>query len=217
MDKKAKYYSIMVVPHDARGGPVSLKIPASWVYAAGSFLLFSFVLAASSVVYSTFISRRLVNYAETISKNKAQRVIISSFSDKTNQVSKAIDELAARDNELRKLLGLKGWQNKIRLNDNAVDFEQLNVRVAERKTSLDELKSWVGLVQSRLASTPSSWPVRGRLSSGFGYRASPWRGFHAGLDIRAPYGSPIRATAPGVVSYAGWRNGYGKTVEANHG
>ena len=40
---------------------------------------------------------------------------------------------------------------------------------------------------------------------------------HTGVDIKASMGAPVRSTAPGIVSYSGWRQGYGKTVEIDHG
>lgn len=217
----------MIVPHDARGRPVSLKIPASWVYTTVFAAIFSLLVVGSSVVYSTLLSRRLVHYADTLSRNRQQQEVINSFSDKTEQVARAIDELVKEDNELRKLLGLKGWQSKIKLVTDRVSGEVKGEKVSfelsladdkleERKQSLEELKKWVDMVRSRFASTPSTWPIYGRLVSFFGYRSYPWRGFHAGVDIKAYYGAPARATAAGVVTYVGWRRGYGKTVEINH-
>lgn len=223
MDSKPKFYTFMIVPHDARGRPISLKIPVSWVYATASVLLFSFLLVGSSIIYSTFLSRRLVHYANTLSKNREQLEVISSFSDKTDKVAKAIQELAQKDNELRKLLGLKGWQSKIRLSVDkrskkvSHELELADIKLAERRKSLEELKQWVNVVRSRFASTPSTWPIYGRLVSWFGYRSYPWRGFHAGIDIQAYRGAPVRATAAGMVSYIGWHRGYGKTVEISHG
>ena len=58
------------------------------------------------------------------------------------------------------------------------------------------------------------------ISSGFGYRRDPFRGtaaMHSGLDFRAPMGSPIHAAADGRVAFVGWKNGYGKVVEIDHG
>lgn len=58
------------------------------------------------------------------------------------------------------------------------------------------------------------------ISSGFGYRRDPFTGaaaMHAGLDFRAPHGSPINAAAAGVVSFVGVKSGYGKVVEISHG
>jgi murein DD-endopeptidase MepM/ murein hydrolase activator NlpD len=59
-----------------------------------------------------------------------------------------------------------------------------------------------------------------RVSSGFGRRFHPifknWRA-HTGTDFAAPTGTRVLAVADGVVTFAGWRNGYGKTVEIRHG
>jgi murein DD-endopeptidase MepM/ murein hydrolase activator NlpD len=66
-----------------------------------------------------------------------------------------------------------------------------------------------------------SAPVAGApTSSPFGLRADPFTGLpahHAGLDLAAPEGTPVEASAPGVVVQAGWRPGYGLAVELDHG
>ncbi len=69
---------------------------------------------------------------------------------------------------------------------------------------------------------PALWPVMGSISSPFGSREDPILGggegeFHKGVDISAPWGTPIRATADGVVESAGYGNGYGKEVVIDHG
>ena len=216
----------MIVPHDAEGRPISLKIPAGWLRTASFLALFSLLLVGSTLVYSTILSRKLVSYADTMSRNLQQQVVINSFSDQTSRVSRAIEELVQQDNELRSLLGLKGWESKIKLSSDRVspeankvsrEIELAKARLAERRQSFEELKDWVGMVRSRFAATPSTWPLYGRISSRFGYRAYPWRGVHTGIDITAHYGSPARATAAGVVTFVGWRTGYGKTVEIDHG
>jgi LysM repeat protein len=64
------------------------------------------------------------------------------------------------------------------------------------------------------------WPVRGRISSGFGWRRNPFskkgREYHRGIDIAVNTGTPIRASHSGrvVVTYGGkgWNKGYGKLV-----
>jgi murein DD-endopeptidase MepM/ murein hydrolase activator NlpD len=69
---------------------------------------------------------------------------------------------------------------------------------------------------------PSLWPVVGPISSSFGQREDPVTGngegeFHKGVDITAVIGTPIRATAAGVVKSAGMVNGYGREVIIDHG
>jgi hypothetical protein len=67
---------------------------------------------------------------------------------------------------------------------------------------------------------PSDWPADGRMTSGFGWRRSPfgrtWR-FHSGLDISNRRGTPIYVPAPGRVLKAGYNSGYGRMAEIDHG
>ena len=215
----------MVIPHDASGRTYSLRIPALWVKIAVGLTIGSLLVVGSSVVYSSLLSRRLVHYYKAIAKNREQQQMINTFSQQTERVQQAISELIQKDNELRKLLGLKGWRSKIKLTNSFQEkteriSENLKVadqKLVERKESLEELKAWVHTVRQRYASTPSQWPLYGNIVSRFGYRIYPWRGFHSGLDISGAYGTPIRVTANGVVSYVGWRSGYGRTVIVNHG
>jgi murein DD-endopeptidase MepM/ murein hydrolase activator NlpD len=55
---------------------------------------------------------------------------------------------------------------------------------------------------------------------GFGVRLDPFSGegaMHTGIDISAPYGTPVHATADGIVIHAGWNGGYGRCVIIDHG
>lgn len=70
------------------------------------------------------------------------------------------------------------------------------------------------------STTPSMWPVQGTITSTYGYRGNPvggGTGFHEGIDIAVDFGTPVRATAAGTVSMAGWVDGYGNLVEIDHG
>jgi murein DD-endopeptidase MepM/ murein hydrolase activator NlpD len=63
-------------------------------------------------------------------------------------------------------------------------------------------------------------PVAASVSSGFGMRSHPILGshrFHKGVDLRAAFGTPIRASADGRVAAAGWNGGYGREVRLDHG
>ena len=73
-----------------------------------------------------------------------------------------------------------------------------------------------------LVSVPVRMPVTGEidLTSPFGVRMDPFlhiAAMHTGIDFRGDVGDPIRATAAGTVTAAGWSGGYGKLVEIDHG
>lgn len=96
----------------------------------------------------------------------------------------------------------------------------LQSEVIIREQSLTELKQEVLTRQARLAATPSMWPAVGDVTSPFGLRKSPWGAgsdFHPGMDIANNAGTPIFATADGVVVKAGWSGGYGNLVQIDHG
>ena len=66
---------------------------------------------------------------------------------------------------------------------------------------------------------PSIWPVRGKITSGFGYRRHPVTGgsdFHQGLDIDNETGAPVSASAAGRVVFADWDGAYGNCVHILH-
>lgn len=70
-----------------------------------------------------------------------------------------------------------------------------------------------------LAAAPMKWPLEGHITSLFGYRVLPEKGyleFHQGLDIGAWYGTPVKATKAGKVVFAGWRPGLGWTIVLEH-
>lgn len=99
------------------------------------------------------------------------------------------------------------------------------------EVSPDELAQKVALLEKKLrdyelilsqqAIRPSIWPVTGRLTDFFGPRRNPFGGgggeFHPGQDIANTTGTPIMATANGVVLVADWQSGYGRLVEIDHG
>lgn len=76
-------------------------------------------------------------------------------------------------------------------------------------------------MRSLIKSLPLAIPLdHYQLESRFGPRRDPFNrrmSFHTGLDLSAPYMSPVYATAPGIVIYAGYRADYGKVVEIDHG
>jgi murein DD-endopeptidase MepM/ murein hydrolase activator NlpD len=78
----------------------------------------------------------------------------------------------------------------------------------------------LGLGLGEMTYTPTLWPVIGQITARFGERLDPFNGegeFHTGVDISANYGTPVRATADGVVIEAREDAGYGRLVVVDHG
>jgi murein DD-endopeptidase MepM/ murein hydrolase activator NlpD len=96
----------------------------------------------------------------------------------------------------------------------------LKDEAAIQEQYLRELTGIVSERKAQWASTPSIWPVRGWVSSGFGRRISPFTGkdtLHGGVDITAPMRTPVIAPAAGIVAFAGNEAGLGNTVSLVHG
>ena len=106
---------------------------------------------------------------------------------------------------------------------------QVERKLAVRRESLQSLQKEIKEKQEALGAVvvggfsiqsitvPSIWPCSGDVSSPYGLR---WGGsdFHPGIDIANDMGTPIVATADGVVEVAGWNSGgYGNMVDIDHG
>jgi murein DD-endopeptidase MepM/ murein hydrolase activator NlpD len=94
-------------------------------------------------------------------------------------------------------------------------FERQLYRINLARAQVDRLNR-------TLSAVPLRKPVMGEIdtSSSFGVRIDPFLGrpaMHTGVDFRGTNGDPIRATAGGVVTHAGWSGGYGQMVEVDHG
>ena len=136
------------------------------------------------------------------------------------------DSARAKQLEKKKELQLVAGMDQTELSKEL--FKTLNVlynRIVNQENSYKEIESMIRNKEKLLASTPAIQPISNkdlnRLSSGFSYRIDPIYKtvkFHTGLDFSAPQGTPIYATAQGVVRIAGnLGNGYGNHVVINHG
>jgi murein DD-endopeptidase MepM/ murein hydrolase activator NlpD len=92
-------------------------------------------------------------------------------------------------------------------------------RIQSAATDLSDMRSLTGLAQALPLAAPTLASQTHR-TSGFGPRIDPFTGrpgFHPGVDFAGPMYTPVHATAPGVVSFVGQRNGYGNVIEIDHG
>jgi murein DD-endopeptidase MepM/ murein hydrolase activator NlpD len=101
------------------------------------------------------------------------------------------------------------------------DLEELE---KQERDLLAESQALSGVISGSSSSGGGSgvliWPCSGTVVSDFGWRTHPILGielFHTGIDIAAPYGTPIKAAAGGKVTMAAWYGGYGNCTIIDHG
>ena len=82
-------------------------------------------------------------------------------------------------------------------------------------------ENYLNRIIYNISYTPLGFPFPGRITSNFGHRENPFGGSnvetHKGLDIKGPYGAPVKAMAKGIVEFAGLRGGFGNCIILKHG
>jgi murein DD-endopeptidase MepM/ murein hydrolase activator NlpD len=116
--------------------------------------------------------------------------------------------------ELHELLKMKSI-----LPDEIFTIKDIQKDLVCSTNTIKAIKNFINVRSKVVKDTPSIVSNQGHITSLFGWRRSPFghgRDFHTGIDIAASPGTPIHATAPGVVVTAGWNGGYGFTVRIKH-
>ncbi|MBZ4023819.1 peptidase M23 [Rhodobacter sp. TJ_12] len=92
-----------------------------------------------------------------------------------------------------------------------IDPDEDTARAEGILRRLDEMN----LYRIAIDKLPFAMPLRGgyRFTSPYGYR---WGRLHAGIDLAGPVGMDVHAPADGVVTEAGWENGYGNVIKLRH-
>lgn len=206
----------------------NLSFPAYAIYLGIAGLVA--ILVCGSLLGSFAVSRltdsgRAVRLARENSLLKARVAAYAAAMDTFRQFMVAAEQM---DNKLRASVSLPLIPSDIRLMgiggsqppspEPRVDAMLRRVRLEQQ--SLAEIQVALKEQESRLQYVPSIWPVQGWVGSGYGYRRDPFTGrreMHAGLDIVAPAGTPVTATGAGRVVHAGWKAGWGRCVEIDHG
>jgi murein DD-endopeptidase MepM/ murein hydrolase activator NlpD len=246
--KKPCTYTVMLVPHSGQGVK-QLHIPDYFlkglsVFAAGAVL----TSMTMFLHYSTTVNRAQAEKAELQHLreiNNVQITQIQQLAQSTMSIQEDMKRLNSLDIELRKMNGMEandnipvsrsgtsrpavtnpsgpqgGLDKGPELKQLRRTVEQLKSEAKGREASLIMLRDAIAAKQAQIAATPTIWPTAGQITSGFGWRRSPWSSatsFHEGVDIANDWGAPIYAAADGVVVFVGWNGGYGKMVVIDHG
>lgn len=244
MNEGKQKFTMMIVPHSGKSTfSISVSVIALKIF--GGLLLavmVSIIILATNFYFSYTKLKQDTEQLQMVAKDyNVLQQQLQLFLQKTNNLQEKMQELEQLDNDLRGLLkddpALKqsideqGNQSslprQLLSSRSGIDRQQairllqlLEQKLPQQEQSLKELKDAVIQRSDRIAHTPSIYPVSGKITSNFGYRKSPFgrrQEFHDGLDIAAPYGTEIVAAADGVVTFTGYKSGYGRTVTISHG
>ena len=201
--------TILLVPH-GRTRSVSIRIPA--VAAAASVCLF-----LTGTAFVVAVSVRAVEY-------RRMQERLSLLSAQFLEMKGTMRSLKQAEKDFRKLFSLKSKSAVLESSDSgdtgSLDMEVLREQIEAAMRSVSEIRRYIDEQKDLLLATPVGWPVGGTLSSPYGFRIHPVheeRKFHTGVDISVPSGSAVKATANGIVSFAGWTENSGIVVVAEHG
>ena len=180
-------------------------------------------------------------------QNQAYKESYSVLQERVKQLELQMNELENRDNDVyrsifeadpipdsarvkdmeakKEVQLIQNLSNADLLESMVGQLNNLSLRMAYQTKSFTEITDMVKNKEKLLKAIPAIQPVSNknlnRVASGFGYRVDPlYKDYrlHAGLDFAAPSGTPIYATADGVVQAAGFNtDGYGNKVVINHG
>jgi murein DD-endopeptidase MepM/ murein hydrolase activator NlpD len=203
--------TIMLIPH-SKNKPLNFKIPFIGIFSAILFFI-SGIAYTFSIAVNTFEYYRM--------KDK-----LNYYTQQFIELNSTISALKEAEIEFKRLFSL-GSKEKILENvdssdSGSIDIDMENIREQIKKTTetVREIKDYLCIQRDIYLATPRGLPVQGNISSYYGKRNHPTTGkieIHSGIDISTEPGSPIRATADGVVSFSGLNEGSGNLVVLEHG
>ena len=201
--------TILLVPH-SRTRSVSIRVPV--VAVAASVCLF---LVGTAFVVA--VSVRTVEYHRMQTR-------LAHVSAQFLEMKGTMLSLKQAEKDFRKLFSLKSKSAVLEAPDagdtGSLDMEVLREQIDAAMRSVSDIRRYIAEQKDIHLATPLGWPVAGTLSSPYGFRNHPVheeKKFHTGVDISVPSGSAVKATANGVVSFAGWTERSGIVVVVEHG
>lgn len=241
-----RFLHVVLMPEDG-GSVRNFRITARALQLSIVGLAALVLALGTSLLLHTRTIRDAQNLVLLREENAALRERLDEFERTTDRLESVVGVLEKREREARLLAGLDPIDEDTRSlgiggpalagePDAAIrskglrgDIQRQEIRLAslERKAeferkSYDEILGVLEQNRERLACTPTICPVRSgyTLSSGFGSRQDPFTGRwgrHNGLDLLASPGTPVLASADGVVAFVGHNGDYGLTVQIDHG
>jgi murein DD-endopeptidase MepM/ murein hydrolase activator NlpD len=201
--------TIMVIPHETLKS-LNLKVPV-----LGILLSFLFLAVGAVQTYRLVVNG--LQYASLVEK-------VNYYTQQFSQWNSTVTALKETEGDFRRIFSLNSRDQVLETIDTSysgdIDIQNLMAELQKSVEKIDEIKDYLRIQKDLYLATPKGYPSEGNISSPFGNRDSPFTGirtFHSGVDISASPGTPIRATADGMVSHSGWTQYSGYLVAIEHG
>jgi murein DD-endopeptidase MepM/ murein hydrolase activator NlpD len=201
--------TIMFIPHDNSRRSLNLNVPA-----IGVFL--SAICSVIGAVYLLSMLPDAIRYQEIENQ-------LLDYSKKVVDFKATLLSLKKAEKDLHQLISLGSREKifeKVDTSDmGSFDIDQVQDQIESSMKTVGAIKDYLRSQKDLYIATPRGFPVQGTISSPFGSRINPISGsseFHRGLDISTTTGTPITATADGVVVFSGWNRGGGNVVVIAH-
>ena len=205
--------TIMVIPHDNLRS-LNLKIPAAGLM----------IVILLAIIGGGYVSHLAVSGLEYKAQHFAMVKKLDYYSGQFYEWASTMIALKKVEGEFRELFSYKSKEEVLEnVNTSfagSLEIPDLMTELKKTVETVDEIKDYLRIQKDIYVATPKGFPAAGRITSGFGKRKDPISGemaFHSGIDISCSLGSPIQATADGVVSHAGWTQKSGYVVVLEHG
>jgi murein DD-endopeptidase MepM/ murein hydrolase activator NlpD len=218
-------YFVVVVAHSLRGRLRRIHIPHQAVYTIlalallGCFSVFGFVASYARMAWKVAKYNSLSQEADGLrARYQNLQKVVNQKNDQLASLELLSQEVAMAYGIRQKLEGPADLSAEGKLVPTfAESLEDYNFLRSANLLALQSHHSRGFQVNA----TPSLWPVEGNLTGSYGMRTDPLSGeggeFHSGVDISAPIGTPVRATADGIVTFAAMEGGYGRLIRIDHG
>lgn len=218
-------YFVVVLAHSLHGRLRRIHIPHKVIYAILVLAMVGSVSTFGFLASYLRMTLKVANYNSLRREVDSLRIRYRELQKVTNQKNEQLATLQMFASEVSVAYGFKNKPSTPA--DSANELLPLTPTYHETLEQYNFLQSaslslhfrnYPRLWQTNVR--PSLWPVNGRLLSSFGARTDPFSGEgarHTGVDLSAPMGTPVQATADGIVEHASWGGQYGNLVVIDHG
>jgi murein DD-endopeptidase MepM/ murein hydrolase activator NlpD len=194
-------FTVIIVPHDQQGTK-QYRIPYRLFYA---IVVIAIVGAVSMVIFVATYGKLLLKAREAVILER-QVTELTRRNEQVGELMRNLASLRTMNLQVRRMLGIDVSEE----DSLAMQPDMAHGGSAYNGFPADQ--------EAALHATPSFWPVRGYITRRFSISSGTGdEGYHPGIDIAVPRGTPVRAAAAGYVLESGWDDMYGYYVIIEHG